>query len=88
MVSGLWYKPTKKVGGSRLEVRGWRLEVGGWRLEVGSSRLEVRGWKFGNSPKDSMMLIMAISVSCFNAWLAFIRGRVKVIQKRLYFPAQ
>ena len=65
-----------------------RLEVGSWRLEVRGWRLEVRGSRFGNSPKDWMMLIMAISVSGFNAWLAFIRGRVKVIQKRLYFPAQ
>ena len=52
------------------------------------SKFEVGGSRFRNSPKDWMMLIMAISISGFNAWLAFIRGRVKVIQKRLYFPAQ
>jgi len=52
------------------------------------SKFEVGGSRFRNSPKDWMMLIMAISISGFNAWLTFIRRRVQVIEKRLYFPSQ
>ena len=72
-----------------LVLEGWEVKsLREGKVQLTDGYVVVRGWKFGNSPKDSMMLIMAISVSCFNAWLAFIRGRVKVIQKRLYFPAQ